>query len=100
MNHVRLEVMPWLSRYFDSEASDRVVLEKDVAEGARVVDLLNEVTCQRQELKRILFDEGSDGLVSHVVVVLNGRLLELVGGLDAKLKDGDTIRLIAGIVGG
>jgi molybdopterin converting factor small subunit len=100
MSHVRLEILPWLSRYFDAERLGPVILEKDVADGVTVRDLLEEMTSQNQKLGRVLFDERSGRLAAHVRVILNGRVLELAGGLEAKLKDGDTIRLVAGIGGG
>jgi molybdopterin synthase sulfur carrier subunit len=100
MSCVRLEVMPWLGRYFDAERLGAVILEKDVVDGTTVGDLMKEMASQNEEFGRVLFDERSGRLAPHIRVILNGRVLELAGGLEAKLKDGDTIRLVAGIGGG
>ena len=100
MNHVRLEVLPWLSRYFGAEGSARAILERDVDAGITVGRLLEDVTSRSQELKEVLFDDRTGRLISHIIVIKNGRLLELSGGLDAELEDGDTIRLMASIAGG
>ena len=100
MSSVRLEVMPWLSRYFAAEHSGRVVLEREVSDGATVRDLLEEITSQNQELKEVLFDTKTGRLSGHITLILNGRFLELSGGLEAKLKPGDTIRLIPSLGGG
>jgi molybdopterin converting factor small subunit len=95
-----LEIMPWLSRYFDAERLGPIVLERNVADGITVKGLLDEITSRNQELKEVIFDERTGRLAGHVWIILNGRLLELSGGLETKLQDGDTIRLMAGIVGG
>lgn len=100
MSRVRLEVMPWLSRYFAAERSGRVVLAREVSDGATVGDLLEEIASQSQELKDLLFDAQTGRVAGHISLILNGRFLELSGGLEAKLKDRDTLRLMAGIGGG
>ncbi len=100
MTCVHLEVLPWLSRYFVAERSGRVVLEREVSDGAMVRDLLEEIASQNQELKEVLFDAKTGRLTSHISLTLNGRFLELTGGLEARLKGGDTIRLMPSIGGG
>ena len=100
MNRVRLEVLPWLSRYFGAESTARAILERDVATGVTVGGFLEDMTLQSQELKEVLFDDRTGRLVSHIIVIKNGRLLELSGGLEAELEDGDTLRLMASIAGG
>jgi molybdopterin converting factor small subunit len=100
MSCVRLEVMTGLHGYFGVESSGRVVLEREVSEGTTVGNLLEEIVSQNQGFQQVIFDGTTGGLAGHVFVILNGRLLELSGGLEAKLKEGDTIRLMAGIGGG
>lgn len=100
MSHVRLEVLPWLTRYFGTEQSGRVVLEKELSDGTTVSDLLEDVTSQNQELKQVLFDTQTGRLTGYVTLILNGRLLELAGGLEAELEPGDTLRLMPTLAGG
>ena len=100
MSSVRLEVMPWLSRYFGAERSGQVVLEREVSDGATVRDLLEEIASQNQEFNEVLFDAKTGSLAGHISVILNGRFLELAGGLEAKLRPGDTIRLMPAFSGG
>jgi len=39
-------------------------------------------------------------LAGHISLILNGTFLELSGGLEARLKPGDTVRLMLGFSGG
>ena len=110
MSHVYVEGMPWLSRYFAPGQSGpeqsgpghsgRVVLEREMGDGATVSDLLAEVTSQSQEFGEVLFDAQTGRLTGYVTLILNGRLLELAGGLEAELKSGDTLRLMPTLAGG
>ena len=100
MGSVRLEILPWLSRYVTAEHAGRTVLEVEVKDGGTVRDLLEEITSQNQEFKDVIFDAKTKRLAGHIALILNGRLVELAGGLEATLSPGDTIQLMPGFSGG
>lgn len=100
MDSVRLEVMPWLSHHLAAERSGRVILEREVDDSTTVRDLLEEIASQNQAFKEVLFDAQTGRLAGHISLILNGRILELAGGLEARLRPGDTIRLMPGFSGG
>ena len=100
MGTVRVEVMPWLSRYFATGRYGRVVLEMEQGDGGTVRDLLEELAAQNRELGDVLFDPNTGKLSAHVSLLLNGRLLEVSGGVQAALAPGDTLRLMPGFSGG
>ena len=100
MSSVRLEIMPGLSRYFDPERSGLLVLEREVTDGVTVRDFLDEIAAHNREFHEGLFNASTGKLASHISLILNGRFLELSGGLEARLKPGDTIRLMLGFSGG
>ena len=97
---MRLEIMPGLSHYFSVERSGRLILEREVIEGATVRDLLEEIASRNREFKEALFDARTGKLAVHISLILNGSFLELSGGLEARLKPGDTIRLMLAFSGG
>jgi molybdopterin converting factor small subunit len=102
---VYLEIRPWLSRCFVPEPSGsgrsgRVVLERETGVGATVGDLLEEIASENQELRGVLFDPQTGRLTGYVTLILNGRLLELAGGLEVELSPGDTLRLMPTLAGG
>jgi molybdopterin converting factor small subunit len=92
--------MPGLIRYFDETSVGRLVLEREVSDGATVRDLLEEIASQNREFKEALFNTRTGNMAGHISLILNGRFLELSGGLAAKLKPGDTIRLMLAFSGG
>jgi hypothetical protein len=100
MDGVRLEIMPGLSRYFDAERPGRLILERKVDDGANVRDFLEEISSQSHGFKQMLFDARTGKLAVHISLILNGQFLELSGGLEAKLKPGDTLRLMLAFSGG
>ena len=72
----------------------------ELPDPSRVSDLLREVAARYGELLReyLFTDEG--GLNSHVVVILNGRGVGILEGLDTPLKDGDRVAILPSIGGG
>jgi len=92
--------MPWLTRYFPAEHAGGLVLEREVHEGATVRDLLEEIASPNQEFREALFNARTGDLADYVCLILNGRLLELSGGLEARLRPGDNVRLMPGFSGG
>lgn len=105
MRYVYVEIMPWLSRYFAPDQSEpghsgRVVLEREISDEATVSDLLAEITSRSQEFGEVLFDAQTGRLTGYITLILNGRLLELAGGLEAELESGDTLRLMPTLAGG
>ena len=100
MSRVCVEVMPWLSRYFGTEHHGHVVLEGEVADGTTVKDLLEEISSHNREFRDVLFDSDTGRQGRYMTIVLNGRFLELTGGLETKLKPDDTVLLLATLSGG
>ena len=49
---------------------------------------------------QLLFEPGADILPEHVEVVLNDRLLDLQGGLQAQLEPGDVLTFLPAHAGG
>jgi molybdopterin converting factor small subunit len=97
---VTIEIMPWLSRYFVAGQYWRVVVERKVDDNATIRDLLEEITADKPEVRGILFETGTGKLAGYIALVLNGRFVELAGGLDTELKPGDTLRLMPAFSGG
>jgi hypothetical protein len=100
MSQVRVELMPGLGRYFGAEYWEHVVLRWEISNRATVRNLLEDIAAQNQELGGVIFDTKGGGLAGHISITLNGTFLDLAGGLDARLKAGDTLRLMLVVSGG
>ena len=89
--------------YFNlQEAMDgKSVLEVE-KETATLRDLLDDLSKRfGKDLRELIFDPGTGGLVSHVMLLVNGRnYLFMPDRLDTVLKDGDEIGLFPPIAGG
>ena len=72
----------------------------DVAEGETVRDLLTRLGVENDKFRHFVFDPGTLTLAEGIIIVLNGRLLDLVGGLAARLNHGDQLEIVPGFAGG
>ncbi len=100
MGKVRLEIRPWLSDALGSEKPGLLVLEEEIQAGATIGDLLRKLIAEHQAFDKVLFDPESRQLRNYICIVINGQLSQPQTGLDASLKDSDTITLLPFIDGG
>ena len=92
MNKVRIEIEPL--------RLGRLILEKDIKEGATLKDLLNELSTTHPEVIEIFFDLQSQKLTGAAAISLNGRLIQILKGLETRLGNGDVIAFVPLLTGG
>lgn len=63
-------------------------------------DLLNWMALSYLEFTKLVFDLEKQIIYGHILVLINGRFGELVGGIEAKLHDGDIVTFIPFYEGG
>jgi molybdopterin converting factor small subunit len=80
-----------------SKHGSRIQIQVPVRPGERVGDLLERLT-RSDERFTLLYDNGR--LPEHVEVVLNDRVLDLQGGLEAALRPGDVLSFLPAHAGG
>lgn len=100
MKRVEVEVVPWLTRAFGAERGGHLLLEKHLEDGAKFKDLLKELIAEYPSFAEIALDPQSQRLKEHVSVILNDRFLEVAGGLEAELKEGDRVVFLPAFAGG
>jgi sulfur-carrier protein len=66
--------------------------------GATLADLFSDLESRHGGLQQRLIDEG--GLRRFVNVYLNDEDVRFIGGLDAPVKDGDTVTVLPAVAGG
>ena len=66
--------------------------------GATLADLLSDLESRHGGLQQRLVDDG--GLRRFVNVYLNDEDVRFIGGLDAPVKDGDTVTVLPAVAGG
>jgi molybdopterin synthase sulfur carrier subunit len=63
-------------------------------------ELMNEITKERPALKRSLIDQQLEDPRPNALILVNGREISVLNGLETKLKDGDEIVLVPVVHGG
>lgn len=96
---VQVEILPWLSEHVSVGHRGRLTLTKEVSDGITVREFLETLVSDNQPLRGLIFVD-SGRLAGYILLLLNGRLIELAGGMEAKLRPGDTLRLMPGYSGG
>ena len=97
---IRLELLPWVSETYGSEKPGRLVLKEEVQEGATAGTVLRKLAAKHPALAEAVFYPGGERLRGNIGIVLNGRLLDLLDGLETIVRDGDTVTLFPFVDGG
>jgi molybdopterin converting factor small subunit len=61
---------------------------------------LEENAAASEAFERLVYDTDGRRMREFVALILNGRVIELAGGLDRKLEPGDELLLLPGFSGG
>jgi molybdopterin synthase sulfur carrier subunit len=68
--------------------------------GLSVGGLMTKIIKQNPEFKRSLIDEQLENPMPNALILVNGREISVLNGLETKLKDGDEIVLVPVVHGG
>jgi len=75
--------------------------EVSIAPGSTVKDLLSwMVNRWGDKLSSHLFQSGSDRLLPHIRLMVNGRGIEFLNGMETVLQDGDEFLMLPLVTGG
>jgi molybdopterin converting factor small subunit len=67
---------------------------------ATVRALLEGKAAESEDFERLVYDMDGRRVREFVALIVNGRVIELAGGLDRKLEPGDELLLLPGFSGG
>jgi molybdopterin converting factor small subunit len=96
---VKVEALAWLARGMNGERSGKAIWEEPIAAGETLGDLMDRLV-KRHPHFADFYDPSTRTVQEHVELVLNGRLFDLAGGLQATLSDGDSVMIFPGFSGG
>jgi molybdopterin converting factor small subunit len=103
---ITLEYYSWLRKELglaDEEPKDRegsTVTTIPLRDGTTVRSLLAELAAGSERYERLVYDLEGQRLREYVTLIVNGRVVELAGGLDRELEPGDELLLLPGFSGG
>lgn len=101
MNTIIVELLPWISGTLDERgSSDNLVFKRELEEGQTVADLLIDFAKKNPRFQHSVFDIKLHQLNESVCLLVNGNLIDLAGGLETILKEGDSVVLVPFIQGG
>ncbi len=78
----------------------RQSVQLDVAPGATVRTVLEDLVAAHDGLKGRLFDGGTGGLLAYLFVELNGRDIRALQGLETLVQSGDALSILIPVAGG
>lgn len=81
-------------------ASGADTLEVNCQKDASLMDLLNTLISDKPSLRRNLLDEQLAEPKPHALILVNGREISVLKGLNTKVKDGDEIVFVPVVHGG
>ncbi len=104
MSTITIEAWSSVSHLFGEErppaATGKLFLQIQVAEGATLGTVLQELAQQHPRFQRVMFDSRTGQPTENVSVVINDRLPELLDGWDTAVRDQDRITLVQAYAGG
>jgi sulfur-carrier protein len=77
---------------------DQLIL--DCKEGASIIDLVHAVTLKAPSLRRNLLNEQLETPKPNALIIVNGKEISVLNGLETKLKNGDEVVFVPVVHGG
>lgn len=81
-------------------ASGAETLALNCKKGVSLMDLVNELSKEVPALRRSLLDEQLEQPKPNALILVNGREISVLNGLETKVKDGDEVVFIPVVHGG
>jgi molybdopterin synthase sulfur carrier subunit len=75
-------------------------LRFDAFEGHALKDLINSIIARAPAIERSLLDKQSDDVKPNALMMVNGKEISVLSGLDTRVNDGDEVVFIPVIHGG
>jgi hypothetical protein len=98
MPSVVVTILPWLSEHFGS--SRTFFFESQMRGSESILDLLLGLAEKNVSFRKDVFGPSGETLQSHILVVLNGKLVTPTDISSIKVGDGDRITLAPAHTGG
>ncbi len=100
MASIEVEIVPWLTDLLDQPRSGRIKWREEIDQAEPVRSFLIRMHQSYPQLAATMYSIEETRLTGRVNIILNDRALELIGGIDAPLQDGDRLILVPAYTGG
>ncbi|MGI5838022.1 MAG: MoaD/ThiS family protein [Chloroflexota bacterium] len=96
---IHVEILPWLSNSMRPNQLGSIKFEHE-SSGTSFRDLLEELSKADPAFANLIYDSEAGEMRYPAQALVNGQFLHFLGGLDAKISDGDIVTFIATYTGG
>ena len=97
---VQLEYYSWLGKELIGAGERGKTITLPLPAEGTVRVLLTGLAADSAKFRELVYDPADARLKEYATLILNGRTIELAGGLDAPLQAGDELLLLPGFSGG
>lgn len=97
---IRLEYYSWLAKELIGAGEQGATVELPLPDDGTVRSLLAGLATDSPKFAELVYDSAGRRLREYATLIVNGRVVELAGGLDARLEAGDHLLLLPGFSGG
>ena len=97
---IKLEYYSWLATELKGVGEEGTTVELPIHGDGTVRALLERLATDNPKFEELVYDRGADRVKEYATLILNGRTIELAGGLGARLQPGDHLLLLPGFSGG
>ena len=97
---VSLEYYSWIATQLKGAEERGTTDQLAIEDGMTVRELLARLSDESPKFAELVYDRADDRLKEYAALILNGRTIELAGGLDRPLEPGDELLLLPGFSGG
>lgn len=97
---VTVRILSWLAEKADKGAAGTLEYKFILKKGDTVADILQRLAVEIPQLILIIPDTNQMVLQPNIGVILNNRLLDLAGGYNGALKDGDILEIYPAYIDG
>src|SRR5712692_9251381 len=97
---VEIEVVAWITKFVGGDGSTRKLYPEPLRDGDTVRKVLRRLSGRFPQLHKALWDPDTGDLAEHIVVLVNGAVLDITHTLESPLHTGDKLALIGQYLGG
>lgn len=97
---IKVEISSGMASVFGAKDMSEAILEIEARGPMTVDDVLRQIARRYEIFKKIAFDANSQKFNGIVLIVLNGRLLQMPGELETRLENNDILIIFPPYTGG
>jgi molybdopterin converting factor small subunit len=97
---IRIEVFPWLTDFFIPRPQGRLTWDEEIGRTITLRELVAQLEARNPAFVKSIYDRQADTILSHVNVIVNDDMVDMVTALDQPIRDGDCVVFVPGFSGG